>query len=211
MAKEILNEWIKFDKESGLKINTHSKIFEDLKLILQSSFGTDFVLQEGSEMFTFLDLLATSLSHSAGEYKKIYDSIGFVNASGVTLDNAVSLAGITREGLVRSYVDITLTREVSTGSATIYAPVRIQDANGNNWYSDSDIIIPDGTTSLTRRFYASDGNIEKPYNVFIKAYNGTNSSIDAIDWKPISVIPEIFKIQNEKDSVLGKEKNQMHN
>ena len=202
----ILNEFVKFDENAGLKVNTQSKIFEDLKLMLQSSFGSDFVIQEGSEMFTFLDLLATSLAHSAGEYKKIYDSLGFINATGVTLDNAVSLAGITREGLVRSYADMTITRSSSTGVARISAPIRLQDINGNNWYCDEDIELADGVTNTIKRFYASDGNAETPYSIFIKAYNGTGASETSEPWKILTVAPQNVTFQNINDSVLGQEK-----
>lgn len=202
----ILNEFVKFDENAGLSVSTQSKIFEDLKLMLQSSFGADFVIQEGSEMFTFLDLLATSLAHSAGEYKKIYDSLGFINATGVTLDNAVSLAGITREGLVRSYVDMTITRSSSTGTARISAPIRIQDINGNNWYCDEDIDIAEGVTSVIKRFYASDGNAEAPYSIFIKSYNGVGKTEGAENWKILTVAPQNVTFQNINDSVLGQEK-----
>lgn len=202
----ILNEFVKFDEKTGLSVNTQSKIFEDLKLMLQSSFGTDFVIQDGSEMFTFLDLLATSLAHSAGEYKKIYDSLGFINATGVTLDNAVSLAGITREGLVRSYVDMTISRSSSTGNARISAPIRIQDINGNNWYCEEDITLNDGELTKIKRFYASDGNTELPYNIFIKSYNGFEEPSTAESWKILTVTPQNVSFQNKNDSVLGQEK-----
>jgi uncharacterized phage protein gp47/JayE len=203
----VLNEWVKFDETTGLKVSTQSKIMEDLKLILKSSFGNDFVIQEGSEMFTFLDLLASSLSKSASEYKKIYDSIGFVNATGVTLDNAVSLAGIVREGLVRSYVDITLTRIGLVGTTTISnLPIRIQDANGNNWYCEETITFDDENNSVVKRFYASDGNIEKPYKLFVKAYNGTNDETTDKYWRATSLIPSSITIQNTSDSVIGQEK-----
>lgn len=197
-----ITEIVRYDNDTGLIVSTQSEIFQSLKDILYSSFGTDFVIQEGSEMFTFLDLLSTSLAQSAGAYKKVYDSIGFVNASGVTLDNAVALAGISRNGMSRSKVNITLSRDTNVGSVTLSFP-RIRDINGNSWYTDETITIEEGETSKVATFYASDGNSEYPYNIFIKAKNsGTELSWDRLSGIPAS----ITFIQNAGDSVLGEEK-----
>lgn len=200
-----LNEFVKFDEENGLSVSTQAQIFDDLTAILKSSYGSDFVIQEGSEMYTFLDLLATSLAHSAGAYKKVYDSLGFIGATGVTLDNAVSLAGITRNGLIRSSVNMTITR-TDTGEATIPAPIRIRDINGNTWECYADILLEENVTETMQTFYASDGNTENPYDIFIKAYNGNGVSEGSQYWNILTVTPTNVNFQNKEDSVLGEEK-----
>ena len=210
MSKE-LNGWVKFDEETGLIVSSQSEVFDDLKTITQTAFGSDFVIEEGSDIFTFLKLLSDTLSASAGAYKKVYDSLGFINASGVTLDNAVSLAGITREGLVRSSVDITITKnEEIEDSITINDTegiVRIQDVNGNNWYCNEEVTFSNDTSTLIRKFYASDGNIEKPYDISIKSYNGKGTNENAQPWK-ILTANALNKVtfQNTEDSILGQEK-----
>lgn len=200
-----LNEWVKFDEETGLKVSTQSEIFEDLKSILKSSFGADFVIQEGSDMFSFLDSLATSLANSGGSYKKIYDAIDFISASGITLDNAVSLAGIVRKGLVRSSVDITISNTDAI-SKTLYAPIRIQDSRGGNWFCDDDIIMPEDGSDVIKTFQASDGNIEKPYNLSIKSYNGTEAPETGNTWRILTTVPSGISFQNKNDSIYGQEK-----
>lgn len=210
-----ITEFVKFDEDTGLIVTPRGEIFQSLKNLVYSSFGSDFVIAEGCEMFTFLDLLATSLSQSAGAYKKIYDSIGFVSATGTTLDNAVALAGITRNGLKRSSVDITLSRPTATGKVSLSAPVRIQDSNGNNWESTSLIIFEEGDTEKVATFYASDGNNDASYSISITAYNGlgqesvttdNGETVYATTWKTLTSVPSNITIQNKLDSVIGEEK-----
>ena len=159
---------VTFDTETGLKVNTHSKILEALKNLTYYSFGSDFSIEEGTEWFSFIDLMAKSLANVGGAVKNVYDSIGFINASGQTLDNAVSLAGITRNGLVKSYVNVSISRETTdSGTTIISSPIQVRDTNDNLWVCNEDIIFEGETTEVTKVFHASDSNKVPSYNLAV--------------------------------------------
>ena len=206
MAENEIKGWINFNQDSGLSVSPQAEIFNDLTTLFKSSFGEDFVIQEGSEMYTFLNSLAEALAKSGGEYKKIYDSIGFISASGVTLDNAVSLAGIKRDRLVRSSVKITITRDETVTTDLLIQNLRISDINGNSWEPANNtftIYTTDWSNNTYElEFFATDGNIEKPYNVSVKANNdGSNEP-----WSVVTGGRNGITFQNKEDSTIGREK-----
>ena len=89
--------FLKFDKETGLVVSSKQQILLDLINICKTSYGQDYVVDEGTEMYAFLDNLAFALSETGGAVKSLYDAFGFTMATGTPLDVLCSLAGISRK------------------------------------------------------------------------------------------------------------------
>lgn len=91
------NSFISFDKSTGLNVKTKADIFQDLINITKISYGQEFVVVPGTEMYAFLDNLAYSLAETGSATKSVYDSFSFLTATGTSLDVLCSLAGISRK------------------------------------------------------------------------------------------------------------------
>ena len=89
-------KFIEYSKNTGLKIHSKAQIMDDLLSICKSSYGNDYNVEQGTEMYAFLDNLAYALAELNGAVKAVYDDFGFTTATGVPLDVLCSLAGISR-------------------------------------------------------------------------------------------------------------------
>lgn len=87
---------IEFTKE-GLKTSTKPEILNVLTNMTVEAFGADFVVDEGSAWYIFLDSLSNSLDNVCTAARELYNAQGIINANGSNLDNIVSLAGIYRK------------------------------------------------------------------------------------------------------------------
>ena len=87
---------IEFTKE-GLRTSTKPEILNVLTNMTVEAFGADFVVDEGSAWYIFLDSLSNSLDNVCTAARELYNAQGIINANGSNLDNIVSLAGIYRK------------------------------------------------------------------------------------------------------------------
>jgi len=195
-----LNEIIKFDSVTGLSVSTKPEILQDLINITITAFGNNFSVKEGSEWYTFLELMATTLTDFGNSSLEVYNSLSFVSASGITLDNTVALAGITRNIEKSSYVLITATADVSvTTPYSVPINTIIKDSNGNQWTNLESFIIDDTTKIGTQNFYALDGDNEV-YNMYVAADNNATSNDFIVQTGGLAVGVTFI---NSQDSTYG--------
>ena len=94
MAK---NGILKYDTKTGLQVGTKKEIFDDIVDIVKTAYGNDFVVDEGTQAYTFCDLLSSTLCDFGNNAKQLYDDMSFMTASGTVLDFLCSLSGIVRK------------------------------------------------------------------------------------------------------------------
>lgn len=203
-----INNIIEFNDDTGLKVSSRGEILEDLKYLTKVAYGSDYVIEQGNEWYSFLDLLAGALTDMSGAIQKVYNSLSFVGASGTNLDNVVSFVGITRKPYKNSTVLIKV--ELPEGSTRPFTikerGIVLTDTNGNYWTNTSYITIAeykqDGVTVNyigTGMFEATDRNTD-PTNIVLQPYNdGTNNSLVDIN----EVAPTGTTFINEIASELG--------
>lgn len=208
MSAEI-NNIIEFNDETGLKVSSRGEILEDLKYLTKVAYGSDYVIEQGNEWYSMLDLLSGVLTDMSGAIQKVYNTLSFVGASGTNLDNVVSFVGITRKPYKNSTVLIKITLpENSKRPFTIQERgIVLQDHNGNYWTNKDYIIInefkPDGITENyigTGVFEATDRNSD-PTNIVLQPYNDGNQTESLIDINGVAPTGTIF--MNEVQSELG--------
>ena len=174
-----LNGILDFSTKTGIIPHSKADIREDLIKICNQAFGSDINIQEGTELYSFLDILSTSLASVGGAVQNLYTSIGFGNASGTILDNAVALGGIVRKAEEPTVVRIKATAGVEGKDTQIPINTYLIDPEGNEYinntgaFSLSNPIVSELTGETVGYygigvFYASDSNPE-PYNVITKA------------------------------------------
>lgn len=206
-----LNNIINFDNETGLTASSRGEILSDLISLTRIAYGQDYVIEQGNEWYSFLDLLAGSLADMGGSVQDLYNSLSFVNASGTNLDNVVSFVGITRKPRQNSTVIIKATVTTQNSVTLPYTlpagGVILQDYNGGKWTNRDILVIdeykPDGVTANnigTATFVATDQNTD-PTNIVLQPYNDGHADI------PLEVIagsvPSDIEFMNETASVLG--------
>ena len=186
-----LNGILDFSTKTGIIPHSKADIREDLIKICNQAFGSDINIQEGTELYSFLDILSTSLASVGGAVQNLYTSIGFGNASGTILDNAVALGGIVRKSEEPTRLTVRASGGVDRKDTQIPINTYLIDPEGNeyinntNAFSLSNPIISELTGETTGYygigvFYASDSNPE-PYNVTTKAGSTLISKTGSFD------------------------------
>lgn len=150
-----LNGIFTFDSEKGPYASSKSEILDDLKLISKEAFGSDFVIEQGTEWYSFIDALAASLANSAGAAMLMYNSLSVNNASGIMLDTICSLTGIVRKSAIPASVVVTCSvSQGATEGISIPVGTILQDPSGKLWSNTAAGQIPIGGTFVNIRFYA---------------------------------------------------------
>ena len=89
--------FVEFNSNTGLIVKTKATILNELKEIFKMAYGSSFVITEGTELYTLLDMLSSQLAETGSAAKAVYDAFSFVTATGTPLDVLCSLAGIARK------------------------------------------------------------------------------------------------------------------
>lgn len=89
--------FVNYNEQTGLVVKSKADIMEDLKSICKTAYGNSFNVVEGTEMYTLLDVLSSSLAETGAAAKAVYDSFGFITAKGAPLSVLCSLAGLARK------------------------------------------------------------------------------------------------------------------
>ena len=209
----VINDVLKFNEQTGLTVSSRGEIFEDLSTITKIAFGSDYVIEQGNEWYSFLDLLSGTLADVGGSVQKLYEAVTFTGASGVNLDNVVSFVGITRKPKTSSTV---LVKATLDQNSTIERPymleagaITLEDSEGNQWVNSTSLIINkykvDGETENyvgTAEFSASLVSSENYDNtsIVLQPYNnGTNVDLT----KLTGSLPADLSFINEVQSKLG--------
>lgn len=210
-----LHNIMEFNDITGLRVSSKGEILEDLKYLTRVAYGSDYVIEQGNEWYSFLDLLSGALVDISGAVQKVYNTLSFIGASGTNLDNVVSFVGITRKPYKNSTVLIKIT--LPEGSVRPYTiPERgivLKDHNGNYWTNNEIIIVnefkldefnTDGTQKEnyigTATFEATDSNAD-PTNIVLQPYNDGNPSESLQDINGVAPTGTVF--MNELSSELG--------
>lgn len=213
MDEVTINSILSFDEQSGLKISSRGEILEDLITMTKVAYGSDYVIEQGNEWYSFLDLLAGSLADVGGSVQQLYNTLSFTGASGTNLDNVVSFVGITRKPKKNSSVMIKASIDPNSAIARPYTlqagSLTLEDTNGNKWVNAEDLIVsryrntptnPEEENYVgTATFVASNNNVD-PTNIVLQPFNnGTNNNLTILT----AGVPEGISFINEIASELG--------
>ena len=88
--------FISYDPNTGLIVKTKAEIMASLIEITQQAYGGSYTVDEGTEMYNLLDIIASSITDAGNACQLVYDAFSFITAQGAPLDALVSLAGVTR-------------------------------------------------------------------------------------------------------------------
>lgn len=213
MDEITINSVMNYDNSLGLTISSKGEILEDLISLTKIAYGEDYVIEQGNEWYSFLDLLAGSLAEVGGATQKLYNTLSFTGAAGTNLDNVVSFVGITRKAEQNSTVLIKATIDQNSAIERPYilqiGEITLQDSNNNKWINTSILSIEkykniqSGSDQEnyvgTATFVATDENTD-PTNIVLNPYNnGTNTDMTIITQS----IPSGITFINEVGSSLG--------
>lgn len=189
-----LNGIFTFDSEKGPYASSKSEILDDLKLISKEAFGSDFVIEQGTEWYSFIDALASSLANSAGAAMRMYNSLSVNNASGIMLDTICSLTGIVRKSAIPASVVVTCSvPNNATEGISIPVGTILQDPSGKLWSNTAAGQIPIGGTSVDIRFYA-------------QGEDNINAHVDAnttFQLKNTLGVSDTLTFMNKSESIVG--------
>ena len=91
------NSFLSYNPDTGLIIKTKAEIFNDLIQILKSAYGDSYTIDEGTEIYTALDIISAGLTDVGNAAADVYNAFSYIYATGAPLDSLVSLAGIARK------------------------------------------------------------------------------------------------------------------
>jgi len=198
--KGILN----YDPQTGLSISSRGEILNDLESLTKIAYGPDYVIEQGNEWYSFLDILAGSLAELAGVCQDIYASLSFNGAAGVPLDNVVSYAGIIRKPKSNSTVEVVVTVPPAVAAVTTYpigilsGNIYIEDPNGNVWTNKEDLYILNNTISKKTVLFEAINSNPNPTNIQVDAY--TTFTLQSGCMYGVG-----FEYENQLPSKLGRE------
>jgi len=122
---------------NGLQLKSYDVILSELENNMRSIYGEDINLESNSPDGQLLNILAQAFTDLREMLQRIYDILSLDTATGINLDRAVALIGITRRGGTRTVTPITITTSqalnligLDTDAAN---PYTIQDNAGNRW------------------------------------------------------------------------------
>lgn len=124
---------LKFDKDKGPAVSSRAKILQDLSDISKAAFGTDFVIEQGTEWYSFIDMLSYVLADFGGACVEMYNSMSVNNATGKNLDSICALNGIIRKAAQPATVIITLTLPETDLTIDSGATMFVRDSSGRSW------------------------------------------------------------------------------
>lgn len=128
-----------FIDNDGMHIPSYNAILGDLIDKMKNIFGSDIYIDEDTMDYQQIAIFAKMLYDSYNLALLSYNNRVPLTATGVGLDNAVSLAGIKRKPATKSTCVVTI-----TGSAgTIINEGEVQDTNGNVWQLPAEVVIPE--------------------------------------------------------------------
>ena len=88
--------FISYNPNTGLVVKTKAEIMDTLLNIAQQAYGGSYTVDKGTEMYNFLDIIASAITDAGNACQDVYNAFSFITAEGAPLDSLVSLAGISR-------------------------------------------------------------------------------------------------------------------
>ena len=126
--------------ESGFHIPLYIDVRDDLIAKYKEIYGDNVYLDEDSADYQFISIFARKIFDSYQTAQTVYNNSYLNTAVGVSLDNLVSLAGITRKPATQSKVLLTI-----TGDASTVITNGVASDGTHNWTLDeTEVTIPDG-------------------------------------------------------------------
>ena len=88
--------FLTYDPNTGLIAKTKAEVLNSLLEITKQAYGGSYEVDEGTEMYNFLDILASAITDAGNACQDVYAAFSFITAQGAPLDSLVSLGGISR-------------------------------------------------------------------------------------------------------------------
>ena len=144
---------------TGLTIKTRQEIFDELKANFQGIYGSDINLDSNSPDGQLLQIITQQAIDIRQIIQDVYNSYSRDKATGVVLDERLSLTLDTRQGATFTIVpiDVTVNATVTLSGLDSFANEEagigytISDDNGNNFILLDTTTLTAGTTSLNFR------------------------------------------------------------
>lgn len=141
--------------ESGLHLPTYNDILEDIKSSMKTIYGDDIYLENDSQDYQFISILALKIHDSYQAIQYAYNSRSPATAIGAALDSVVKLNGIYRKPAGYSTCQVILKgmpfTEIKNGSA--------KDESGNIWNLPSSVVIGSDGQIITTVTCSTEGAI----------------------------------------------------
>ena len=122
---------------NGLQLKSYDQILSELQDDMRSIYGNDINVESNSPDGQMLNIITQSATDVREIVQRIYDILDIDNATGINLDRAVALIGITRKKGTRTVTPITVTTSAACTLVGINQdeinPYTVQDNAGNKW------------------------------------------------------------------------------
>lgn len=211
--------FIEYNESTGLIVKSKADILTELINICKTAYGDDFTVIEGTEMYTFLDGIATSLASAGSASKAVYDAFGFITATGNPLSMLCSLAGVSRrtdepDNVLRARYFKQLYKASSATEQGLVAKLLEQSVERDNQqlYLVNDVKIVNNDTSDDRTIYLFNSSAPntrtsltveahsiwvcvRKYDAFFEVVS-TDPSTNYIKYKNIQYIRKAFNSSN---------------
>ena len=131
---------------AGASAPSYDDVLEYFKSRAREIFGGDINLDADTQDGQLLAVFALAVSDVNSQAIAVYNSFNPQTATGVALDSAVRLNGITRRCATHSSADVTIVGQ----AGTVITNGVVVDANENKWQLPSNVIIPrEGEITVT--------------------------------------------------------------
>ena len=127
-----------FIDESGLNVPTYNDILEYLIERAKDTFGNDIYLENDSQDYQWISIIARSISDAMNAIVIEYNQRSPRSAYGAALASLMALVGATLNAATFS----TCTCRISGTTGTIINNGIVKDTSGNNWFLPAIVTIP---------------------------------------------------------------------
>jgi uncharacterized phage protein gp47/JayE len=125
--------------DTGLSVNGYADNVSELETLYKNAFGEDIKTAEDSTMGLLIKLNALSLTEQNELAEGVANAFNLSTASGSQLSNLVLLLGIQRQESAYSTVSLSCT--ANTKGTTIPAGSLVSDDAGNQFATDSQLVV----------------------------------------------------------------------
>jgi len=123
--------------ENGLQLKSFDVLLEEFETRMREIYGDDINLDQDSPDGQLANIVAQMGTDVREVLQRIYDILNLDNATGVNLDRACALIGITRKGGTRTVTPITITTSAACTLVGLNEDetdaYTVQDNAGNKW------------------------------------------------------------------------------
>ena len=158
-----MDNYLQYQNKRGIVVPDTTTLIEDTWQQYINIFGNRLSKEDSTPQARLVELESLAKKFSLGLSALTINQINPDYASGEFLDAISSLFNISRKSATRTSVSCTITISSSaTPNVIIPKGTIVQDVNGNSFESESDVIIPKGTSGIVIFYCTKAGAIEVP-------------------------------------------------